>query len=84
MKPKARKISLSPEAMAALQSDEKVVDFSKPLSPKVVRIIRKQIMQNVFGPNMRPTFRQQLLQFVSLGVLATVKQGREWRERTAR
>lgn len=65
------KISLSPETLAALntESDEPLKAPPKPLSNKAIRIIRKRIVENLFGPPMRPTFKQQLLVFVSFAAV---------------
>ncbi len=59
------KINLTPEAIAALNADADVPLKAppKPLPPRAVQVIRKQIAEVVFGPSLRPTFKQQLLGF---------------------
>jgi len=59
-----KKISLSPEAMAALEKDS-AVKFNKPLPDKALKIIRMIVAESVFGPTMKPKFKQQLLYFSS-------------------
>jgi hypothetical protein len=69
--PAVRKISLTPEALAALnaESTEPVRPAPQPLPPMAVQVIRKQIAEAVFGPSMKPTFRQQLLAFSSFSAI---------------
>jgi len=66
--PAVRKISLDPAALAALEKDG-AVKFDKPLPPKVVQIIHKRVMKALFGPSMKPTFKQQLLQYSSFAAI---------------
>ena len=69
--PAIRKISLDPEALAALNAD-RVVPLKappKPLSAKAVQAIRKQVAEALFGPSMKPTFKQQLLTFSSFAAV---------------
>lgn len=62
--PAMEKISLPPEALAALEADGKIT-FDKPLPPKVIQTIRQNVARRLFGPTMKPTFKQQLLTFPS-------------------
>lgn len=62
--PAIRKISLDPEALAALEADGKI-KFDRPLSAKVIQTIRQSVARRMFGPTMKPSFRQQLLTFPS-------------------
>ena len=66
-----RKISLDPEALAALNAEGTImpVGLPKSLPDDVVQVIRKQIAGTVFGPSMKPTFRQQLFTFVSFAAI---------------
>jgi hypothetical protein len=58
--PAVRKITLDPEALAALEADTEV-KFDKPLSGRAVNIIRRGMARAVFGPTMMPRFRQRCL-----------------------
>lgn len=62
--PAMRKISLNSEALAALEADGKV-KFNRPLSAKMIQTIRQSVARRLFGPAMRPTFKQRLLTFSS-------------------
>ena len=66
--PAIRKISLDPEALAALEAD-RAVKFDKPLSDKTIQVIRKVLAKTLFGPTMRLRFRPQLLTFVSFAAI---------------
>jgi hypothetical protein len=62
------KVDLSPEDLAALNeaSDEPLEIPTRPLLPQIVWMIRKQIMETLFGPSMNRSFRDRLLTSVSL------------------
>lgn len=62
------KVTLSPEALAALEADGDV-KFDRPLHPTVVRACRAQVVRVAFGPTMKPTFNQQLLTFSSFAAI---------------
>ena len=66
--PNIRKVSLSPEALAALEADGDV-KFDKPMSNKAIQIIRQGVARAIFGPTMRPAFKPQLLSFVSFAAI---------------
>ena len=66
--PTMRKVNIPPEAKAALEKNG-AVKFDKPLSTKTIQIIRRVVAREVFGPAMKPTFRQQLLAFVSFAAI---------------
>ena len=79
-----RKISLNSESTAALNAEG--VKPSKPLSPLVVHVSRKQVMVAGFGLSMTATLRQQLLSYTSFRAIkacwASVLWQRRQRERT--
>lgn len=60
--PTVCKISLDPAALAALEKDGGV-KFTKPLPLKAQQVIRKRVLKALYGPAMKPTFKQQLLGF---------------------
>lgn len=66
--PAIRKITLDPEAVAALEADTEV-KFDKPLSDKTIQIIRKVLAKTLFGPSMKPPIESQLLTFVSFAAI---------------
>lgn len=78
--PAVRKISLDPEALAALEADG-AVKFDKPLPDKVIRVIRQSVAKAIFGPTMRPRFRPQLLTFVSFAAIKSSWAADHWQRR---
>ncbi len=62
--PSSRRITLDPEALAALEADG-AVKFDRPLPPKVIQTIRQSVARRLFGPTMTPTIKQRLLTFPS-------------------
>jgi len=64
------KLSLPPEAIAALEADGRT-KITRPLSDKEILIIRKIAARTLFGPSMRPTFKQQILTFSSFAAIKT-------------
>lgn len=66
--PAPRKVSLSPEALAALEADGRV-KFDKPLPDKAIHVIREQIVKTLFGPSMKLPIKGQLLTFVSFAAI---------------
>ena len=84
-----RKINMSPEAMAALQSAEGGV--IKPTAPplKLPRVsllrLRNNMLHTLFGEAMQPTFRARLLMYSSFAaILATWRADNFLRRATAR
>ncbi len=63
-----RTVSLSPEALDALEADGEI-KFDKPMSDKAIRVIRRSMARKVFGPTMMPTLKPQLLTFVSFAAI---------------
>lgn len=59
------KINLTPEAIAALNADADVPLKAppRPMPTQIVQLIRRQVAEVIFGPSLKPTFRQQLLRF---------------------
>ena len=78
--PAIHKISLPPEALAALEADG-AVKFDKPLPDKAIRVIRQGIAKAVFGPSMKPTFKSQLLTFVSFAAIKASWAADHWQRR---
>jgi len=65
-----RKINLDSEALAALNAEgAELKEPPKPLPDEAVQIIHQQVARVVFGLSMRPTFKQQLLAFVSFAAI---------------
>jgi hypothetical protein len=66
-----KKVSLSPEALAALNADnpEPLKAPPKPLSKKAVQIIRMHVAEVLFGPTLKPTLKQQLLGYSSFAAI---------------
>ena len=62
-----KKISLSPEALAALnaESDEPIKVPPKPLPLKAQNIISMGVREAMFGPTMKPSLRSRLLMWTS-------------------
>lgn len=82
--PAIRKISLDPAALAALEKDGDI-KFTKPLSVKTIQVIRKRVAKTLFGPSMRPTFKQQLLAFASFAAFKASWAADYWqRKQTAK
>ena len=85
--PAIRKISLPPEALAALNAD-RVVPLKAPPKPwplKAQMVIRNQVAKTFFGPSMRPTFKQQLLTFSSFAAVKASWAADYWqRKQTAK
>ncbi len=81
------KITLSPEAMAALNAGGAELKAPpKPLPMKAQRVIQERIAKTLLGPSMKPNFKQQLLTFPSYAAIkaswATDHFQRRYRERT--
>jgi len=67
------KIELSPEALAALNAEGAELKAPpKPLNPMGVHACRRAVARAVFGPTMKPTFKQQLLAFPSYAAVKAV------------
>ncbi len=58
-----RKLTVPSEAKAALNEPP------KPLSVEVLMSIRRVVARDVFGPTLRPTFKQRLLEFSSIAAI---------------
>lgn len=68
-----RKISLDPEALAALNADGAELKAPpKPLSHEVIQVIRRQVAETFFGPLMGPTFKQQLIGYSSFRAIKAI------------
>lgn len=67
------KVNLPPEALAALNktSDEPVIKAAPVmvLPERAQRVAHAQVMHSLFGPSMKPTFRQQLLHYSSFAAI---------------
>lgn len=57
-------IELPPEALAALEKDGVVV-MPKAVHPSIQRAVLEALAFGMFGPKMKPTFRQRCLLYVS-------------------
>lgn len=60
-----KRITMTPEAMAALNANGPI----RPMSDKMIQVIRKGVARAMFGPTLRPTFRWQLLTFSSFAAI---------------
>lgn len=82
--PAIRKVSLDPAALAALEKDGDV-KFTRPPPLKAQRVIRERVLKALYGPTMKPTFKQQLLGFPSYRALTAVWAASYWqRQQTAK
>jgi len=80
-----KRVSLSPEALAALNADEVVVKPRKKLSQKAQRTTSMKARELLFGPTMKPTFKQQLLTFSSFAAIKASWAADYWqRQQTAK
>jgi len=81
-----KKISMSPEAMAALKADGGVVKPRKTLRLPDVSLIRiRQGMARImFGPSMKPTHRERLLQFTSFAAIKASWAADYWQSQQSR
>ncbi len=76
-----RKITLSPEAMAALNAEDAELKVPpKPLPDKAIQMIRKRAVKTLFGPSMKPTFKQQLLTFPSYAAIKASWAADHWQK----
>lgn len=78
--PVIRKITLDPEALAALEANVEV-KFDKPLLGKVIRTIRQGLAKAIFGSTMKPTFKSQLLTFVSFAAIKASWAADHWQSK---
>lgn len=61
------KITLTPEQMAALETEG--TKLVQPLSQEILMVIRRRVVSALYGPSMRPWFKHQLLAFVSFAAI---------------
>jgi hypothetical protein len=77
-----RKVNMPPEALASLNAVSDT-PIKKPLSAKTINVIHNRVAETLYGPLMKPTFKQQLLGFPSYRAMTAVWAASYWQRQQA-